>query len=179
MLTSSEILRQMELGHIDIKPFDPKRLNPNSYNLTLGDKLKIYDLDAGQILDPRHPTPTKEIIIDRDRGKVLYPGILYLGTTNEWTRTDRHIACIDGRSSIGRLGIQVHLTAGFGDIGFQGKWTLEINVVHPVLVFPDMEICQIYFEEPTGEIEQTYHGKYFDQQDVMESHMYEDFSKEE
>ena len=81
-----------------------------------------------------------------------------------------------GRSSIGRLGIFVHVTAGFGDVGFSGNWTLELTCVQPVRVYPGMEICQIYYQTTTGEILSQYHGKYQGSRDVVASRIYQELS---
>lgn len=170
MLTGSEIIKRVEDGRITITPFDKNRVNPNSYNLTLFKELKIY---SSNILDMKKEaqTITKEI---PEEGMLLLPGNLYLGRTNEFTACKDLIPCLDGRSSIGRLGINVHATAGFGDIGFEGTWTLEISVIKPVIVYPDVEICQIYYYEPVGDTDIKYSGKYKNQFDIGESRMYQD-----
>ena len=177
MLTGSEIKKQCELGAISIEPFDEKRINPNSYNLRLGDKLKVYKLtdnhDPNIVLDAKANNATIEIEIPDD-GYILEPGVLYLGSTMEYTKCGDFIAGLDGRSSIGRLGICVHLTAGFGDIGFEGTWTLEITVIHPVKIYKGIEICQIYFERPEGDTTIRYHGKYQGQVAPTESRMHSD-----
>lgn len=80
-----------------------------------------------------------------EEGFILEPGKLYLGRTMEYTKTDKFVPMLEGRSSIGRLGISIHSTAGFGDIGFCGYWTLEISCVQPVRIYPGVEICQIYY----------------------------------
>lgn len=179
MLSGLEILRQIqnpELNNIEISGFDIKRLNPNSYNLTLANKLIVY---TNKQLDPKLPNPTDEIIIP-ESGYLLEPGILYLGRTNEFTKTDGFVPVISGRSSIGRLGINIHATAGFGDIGFTGTWTLELFVIHPVIIYPNMEICQIYYERIIGDPTMRYKGKYLNQFDPVSSRMYTDnsFNKE-
>lgn len=180
MLTGKEIIDRVNSGDIYIDGFDKTKVNPNSYNLTLSDKLKVYTLRKymdGTIipLDMAKDNPTEDIYINSN-GIVLEPGILYLGSTNEYTACKNLIPCIDGRSSIARLGICVHVTAGFGDIGFRGKWTLEITVVHPVRIYANCEICQIYYEEPTGNTSIQYNGKYQNQKDTMASKMFEDRS---
>ena len=107
-----------------------------------------------------------DITIPED-GYILMPGTLYLGETVEYTETTGYVPKIDGRSTTGRLGIVIHLTAGFGDNGFKGKWTLEITVTHPVIVYPNMEIGQLYFEEIQGDSSMKYDGKYQNQQGVQ------------
>lgn len=165
ILTGQEILRRLSKDII-INPFDPKKINPNSYNLTLFPELKIY---KGQIIDPKN-LETENIEIPK-HGLVLLPNKLYLGSTNEYTETYNLIPKIDGRSSIGRLGISVHVTAGFGDVGFKGKWTLEIFVIQPVWIYPNIEICQISYYEPYGDI-RNYKGRYQNQLIIQESKLY-------
>lgn len=171
MLTGKEIERKIKSGQIVIDPFDKNKINPNSYNLTLNDTLKIYDNNI--ILDPKRDNKYNELIISPDEGYMLKPGELYIGSTNEYTESNDLIPCLSGRSSIGRLGINVHATAGFGDIGFKGKWTLEIFVVRPVIIYPNMEICQIYFYTPDGDFE-NYNGRYQGQMGPITSRLYKD-----
>ena len=158
MLTANEILRQIKKGNIDITPFDINCLNPNSYNVHLSDKLKVYDNKS--VLDLKTENNNFETITIPSEGIILHPNTLYIGATNEVVSSDKFISAIDGRSSIGRLGIQVHLTAGFGDIGFHGTYTLEITVVQPVRIYPNFEIAQVYFEKPCGKIDFLYNGRY-------------------
>lgn len=152
ILTDSEIIREIEEGGIVIQPFNSTCLGSNSYDLHLGDTLLIYKsaMPAKQVvLDSKENNETLELKIPVE-GKVLYPGTLYLGVTQEYTETGLFVPNIDGKSSIGRLGIQVHITAGRGDIGFKGHWTLEITVVHPVRVYAGMKIAQLTYMEPKG-----------------------------
>lgn len=175
MLTGAEILKNVKSGKIIITPFSEKQLNPNSYNLRLEGKLLEYALDEGGYLDSRKRNPTKSIIIGPN-GYILQPGHFYLGSTIEYTDSGNYIPCISGRSSVARLGIEIHRTAGFGDIGFRGTWTLEITTPVPVKVYQGQEICQIYYESPEGDIPDKfrYHGKYLDQKEVTESKLYLD-----
>ena len=136
MLTGSKIWEEIEKGNICISPFDKKQLNPNSYNVRLGSTLKVYTDD---VLDFNKDNPSKTIESPVD-GFVLQPGELYIGNIVERVSTDKYISAVDGRSSIGRLGILIHATAGFGDIGFDGNYTLEIFCVKPVRIYPDMLI---------------------------------------
>ena len=109
ILSGKEILRHLG-KEIIIEPFDPSRINPNSYNLSLANELLVYEND---LLDMKTPNPTRHITIPPE-GLVLEPGRLYLGRTNEFTRTDKYIPMLEGRSSTGRLGLFIHVTAGFG-----------------------------------------------------------------
>lgn len=179
MLTGESILEKIQNGEIRIEPFNRNQINPNSYNLRLAPTLKTYAFDADETgelvpLDSKRPNKFNILTIPEE-GLVLYPGTLYLGSTIEKTACENLVPCIDGRSSIARLGINIHITAGFGDVGFKGNWTLEITVVHPVIVYPNMEICQIYFEEITGGTGIRYHGKYQNQDGPQESRLYEEY----
>lgn len=156
MLTGSQILEEIEDGHIRITPFDKSKINPNSFNLTLNKTLLVY---KDNILDFKKDNPTNRIIIP-ETGLVLKPNTLYIGRTNERCWTDRFIPQLDGRSSIGRLGITIHVTAGYGDIGWDGTWTLEIMAIHPVRIYPNIEFCQISYHTPYGKTDIHYDGRY-------------------
>lgn len=173
MLTGAEILKKIGSGDIIITNFDENRINPNSYNLTLNKNLKIYKMNDGEVLDIKTKPETIDIEIPEE-GLILQPGELYLGSTNEKTICSSLIPCIDGRSSIGRLGVFTHITAGFGDIGFHGRWTLEITVIKPVRIYPNIEICQIYFYEPIGDASILYNGKYQYQDDATASMLFKE-----
>lgn len=174
ILTGNEIDKQIREGNIIISSYDKSRLNPNSYNLTIGDRLQYYS-DGISILDSRGINPTKEIAIP-ETGYTLWPETLYLACTEEYTWTEKYVPVVDGRSSIGRLGIGVHVTAGFGDIGFSGKWTLEIFVVEPIIVYPNMEIAQIYFHTIEGNNDIKYTGKYQDSTEIVPSKLWKEYA---
>lgn len=174
MLTKSAILEQMRLGNIIIQPFNQAQLNPNSYNVTLNDELVVYDC---KVLDARKQNPVKIIKIPEE-GYVLMPNVLYLGRTNEYTETYNFVPGIDGRSSIGRLGIEIHRTAGFGDVGFKGTWTLEITAVMPVRIYPNEQIGQLYYEEITGK-PTLYNGRYNGQIDATPCRLHKDFDNQQ
>lgn len=173
MLSDSEILKRIDDGDILIYPFDRKRLNPNSYNLCLGTEVIEYDQP---ILDTRKPNRSKSYSIPPE-GMVLWPGRFYLMSTEEWTETRNLVPGIDGRSSVGRLGIAVHITAGFGDVGFSGRWTLEVTAQVPVVVHAGDEICQIYYHTLVGECLEPYHGKYQGSKSTLASMMQKDLDK--
>ena len=170
ILSGKEILKHMG-KEIIITPFDEKRINPNSYNLSLADELLVYEQDE---LDMKKPNPTKQIVIPEE-GLLLEPNRLYLGRTNEFTKTDRYVPMLEGRSSTGRLGLFIHVTAGFGDIGFAGYWTLEIFCVQPVRIYPNVEICQIYYHDIDGEYDLYSSGKNQNNSGIQASLMYKDF----
>ncbi|MBP1743197.1 MAG: dcd [Firmicutes bacterium] len=156
---------------IVIEPFSEKQLNPNSYNLKLHDELLVYDED---VLDMKKQNKVKKIVIPEE-GLLLEPGKLYLGRTVEYTATDNYVPMLEGRSSIGRLGLFIHVTAGFGDVGFKGFWTLEIFCVQPIRIYPGVEICQIYYHSVEGEYDQYCSGKYQNNEGVQPSLLYKDF----
>ena len=156
---------------IIIDPFDESRLNPNSYNLSLHNELLIYTHDS---LDMKHDNPTQKILIPPE-GFILQPGKLYLGRTHEYTRTKNFIPMLEGRSSIGRLGICIHVTAGFGDVGFAGYWTLELFCVQPVRIYAGVQIAQIYYHTISEPYELYTNGKYQNNQDIQASMLYKEF----
>lgn len=146
ILTDSEILKEIKNGNILIKPFKEKCLGSNSYDVHLSRKLAIYD---NSILDAKKHNQIICFNIPDD-GFILIPNKLYLGSTQEYTETHNHVPFIEGKSSIGRLGISIHATAGKGDIGFKGYWTLEITVSQPVRVYAGMPIAQLIYFETKG-----------------------------
>ena len=156
---------------IDISPYDKSQLNPNSYNLRLHNELLVYD---DSVLDMKKENKSSRLIIPEE-GLQLDPGKLYLGRTVEHTRTDKLVPMLEGRSSIGRLGMFVHVTAGFGDVGFNGFWTLEIFVVQPLIIYPNVEVCQIYFHHIDGEYATYKSGKYQNNEGIQASKLYQDF----
>lgn len=171
ILTGSEIKRQVELGNIRISGFDPERVGPNSYNLTLAPELVTY---REYVLDCKIDNQTIPHKLTDD-GLVLEPGIGYLGRTNEVTETSHFVPLLEGRSSFGRLFLNIHATAGFGDIGFKGFWTLELSVTQPLIVYPNMEICQIYFSTIEGAIDLHYKGKYQNNNGIQSSQIWREF----
>lgn len=147
ILTDKSILEAISNNDIVIQPFDKKNLGSNSYDVHLGKIIGTYDK---AVLDAKYHNKLRREEIPRE-GMVLYPGILYLGVTEEYTETHKHIPFLEGKSSTGRLGISIHATAGKGDIGFCNHWTLEISVIQPVRIYAGMPIGQlIYFQPSSG-----------------------------
>ena len=171
MLLSGEEIKKILGGDIIIQPYNPSQLNPNSYNLRLSDELLVYDTD---VLDMKKDNPVRRLTIPPE-GLLLEPNRLYLGRTLEYTRTDRFVPMLEGRSSVGRLGLFVHVTAGFGDVGFAGYWTLEMHCIHPIVIYPGVEICQIYYHTIQGEYQKYDSGKYQNNTGVQPSMLYKDF----
>ena len=143
ILSGNEIKLQHEAGTIVIEPWDEERLNPNSYNVSLAPELMVY---TEACLDPRQDNRTRTITIPEE-GLVLTPGKLYLGRTNEWTETYGLVPKLEGRSSIGRLGLFVR-------------------------IYPNMEIGQLSYHPVCGEVTDTYHGKYQGSREIVASRMY-------
>lgn len=175
MLAEPQIRRAMSEQTIVVTPFHDDQLGPNSIDLHLGRHLLVYE---ERVLDCARWNPTRELVIP-DEGLLLEPDTLYLGVTQEFTRTDFAVPWLDGKSSLGRLGVSVHVTAGRGDIGFAGHWTLEIEVARTrprpwwasfwpwyregVIVYPGMPIAQItYFpiHEPGRRYDRRGNSKY-------------------
>lgn len=175
ILTGLQIEKEWRNGRIEITPFDKKKLNPNSYNLTLENELWVYkdrplDMKKANSLSPVEFPST---------GTLLKPNRVYLARTKERTKTDYYAPMIEGRSSIGRLGIFIHVTAGFGDVGFDGFWTLELHCIEPVVIYPNIEIAQIYFHTIDGDV--TKYGsdgraKYNWNTGVQPSYMYKELT---
>ena len=143
ILSDVSILEAIEKGEIVIEPFRRESLGTNSYDVRLGKYLAVYQDD---VLDARLHNQIREIEIGPE-GYVIQPGILYLGVTEEYTETHNSVPFLEGKSSVGRLGIDIHATAGKGDVGFCNTWTLEISCVQPVRSYAGIPIGQlIYFQ---------------------------------
>lgn len=207
VLSDSSILKELEAGNIIISPFDQKYLNPNSVDLTLAPQFKVYTRNIKKVpsmrylpdwvqlygaytvsgdgyqyeepLDPRQSNPTLEFTIPEE-GYVLQPGEVYLYACNERIGVKNNIrAKVEGKSSLGRLGLFVHVTAGFIDTGFEGSLVLELVATRPIRVYPNMKICQVEFARVEGEILESYDqkagSKYHNQTGVQESKYHENY----
>lgn len=173
ILTDKEIVKRMQENKIVIRPFREKCLGCNSYDVHLGSKLAEY---KDQILDAKKHN-TIEYMDIPEEGMILYPDKFYLGVTEEYTETHAEVPFLEGKSSTGRLGIDIHATAGKGDIGFSNHWTLEISVKLPVRVYAGMPIGQLIFFKVDGEVRTPYteklNAKYNKVSNLpMESRMY-------
>lgn len=180
ILSGSSILYAIESGDIEIDPFNASQVNPASYDLTLGSGVAVYkewvswddradELHKMGVRGPRDGsdlTPMRDRVfdvktepevlewtIDQERGWVLKPGVCYLMHTHERICTKKYVPILDGKSSIGRLFLKVHECAGFGDPGYDGQYTLEVTVQHPLRVYSGMRICQIRFHTIDGQVE--------------------------
>lgn len=171
ILSGPAIAEAIKNGDITVDPFEERHINPASIDLRLGPEVAVYSAWAdeyhrfgenaadasvglaslGTVLDVRDKPSVRKYVMDKERGWVVSPGILYLMHTQERVYTEKYVPVLDGKSSIGRLGLQVHLTAGYGDPGFNGVYTLEVLAVHPIRIFPGMRFCQMRFHTIVGE----------------------------
>ncbi len=172
MILSGEEIRRNLGENIVIDPFDEKNLNPNSYNMSLHDEVLVYE---EIVLDMKKSNRTRRLTIPPG-GIVLEPNRLYLGRTRERTETRNLVPMIEGRSSIGRLGLFVHVTAGFGDVGFCGYWTLEMFAVQPVKIYAGVSICQIFYHTLTGDITEYCSEKYQNNRDIQPSLLFKELN---
>lgn len=170
ILSGREIKRRLGKD-IFIEPYNSGQLGPNSYNLRLHNELMLYE---DQLLDMKQKPNVHSIIIPQE-GLVLEPGVLYLARTVEHTKTTSCVPMLEGRSSIGRLGLFIHITAGFGDVGFCGYWTLEMFCVKPIRIYPNVEICQVFYHTIEGDFDQYSSNKYQNNQGIQPSMLYKDF----
>lgn len=173
MILSGKFISAQLGENIIIDPFREEQLNPNSYNLRLHHELLVYDEQA---LDMKKENKAQKLIIPEE-GLLLEKDKLYLGRTLEYTETHNYVPMLEGRSSIGRLGLFVHITAGFGDVGFAGYWTLEMFCVQPVRIYAGVEICQIFYHTIEGAFDKYKSGKYQHNQGVQPSLLFKDFEK--
>lgn len=170
ILSGDEILSRLG-SDITIDPFEPEQLNPNSYNLTLHDELLVYE---EVVLDVKQPNRYRRMTIPAE-GLILSPNQLYLARTIEHTKTHNLVPMIEGRSSLARLGLFVHVSSGFGDVGFCGYWTLEMFAVQPIRIYPGIKICQIFYHTLEGNIREYASDKYQNNRDIQPSLMYKEF----
>lgn len=209
ILTDTNILTAIKNGTIEIIPFNESQLGSNSYDLTLANEFMVYKplkrtfmqrikdlvnanhksfiskladllLFRDNIeLDSRQKNETQSFVIP-ETGYWLMPNKLYLACTNECTYTKDCVGIIEGKSSIARLGVNIHQTAGYGDVGFKGKWTLEITVTQPTKIYPNMKIAQISFNSTDNSCAVPYgakkSAKYQNQQTPVASKNHENYT---
>ena len=203
------ILESLDNGNIVIAPFNKANLGTNSVDLTLSPRMKTYvngdkwfyenhvqgkpcfsirdensetfhlfGLTKGYFIDCKENNETVEHEIPEE-GFILQPGKLYIASTNEYTETWNAVPKLEGRSSLGRLGLFIHVTAGYGDVGFCGQWTLELVATIPLRIYPNMKICQISYhgisEKPNIDYSKKESAKYSGQMGATASKMHENF----
>ncbi len=174
MIISGQEIQKRINQDIIIQPFNRKHLNVNSYNLSLHCELLVYN---DQELDMKHNNSCTTINIP-EKGLLLEKNKLYLGRTIEYTETYNLVPMLEGRSSIGRLGLFIHITAGFGDVGFRGYWTLEIMAVHPIRIYAGIQICQIFYHTLEGTHTNYVSDKYQDNKEIQPSMLYKELHQE-
>jgi dCTP deaminase len=155
ILSDIKIREAIETREIVIEPYRPECLGTNSYDVHLGKYLALY---KDRVLDAKKHNQVEHFEIPEE-GFVLQPGTLYLGVTEEYTETHNSVPFLEGKSSIGRLGIDIHATAGKGDVGFSNTWTLEISCVQPVRVYAGMPVGQLIYFQVQGGIQNYYNKK--------------------
>ena len=175
ILTGKEIAKQVSKNRITISPFNINNLNPNSYNVELGDYLKVYE--ERDALDSKKPLKTRVVPITND-GILLEPNKVYLGYTKEIIGSDYFVPTLTGRSSTGRLGLFVQITADLVDIGFKGNLTFQLHAVQPLRIYKGMKLGQICFWKPKGKVK-LYNGKYQNSVGPQESKVWKDFENKE
>ena len=156
ILTGNEIMREVYAERIIIKPFSPTCINPNSYDYHLGSTLKRAPL---RIIDRSEKQAWETVRLKQKGRYLLQPGRLYLGHTREVIGSKHYVTSLIGKSSMGRLGLYLQISADLGHQGAIHKWTLELCVVQPVYVYAGMVIGQVSFWKPFGTIRR-YFGKY-------------------
>ncbi|MCX5925523.1 MAG: dCTP deaminase [Candidatus Dependentiae bacterium] len=174
MILSGREIKKRIGSDIHIDPFNDSQLNPNSYNLRLHRELLVYE---SKVLDMKAKHRLKSLVIPEE-GLVLEPGRLYLGRTIEYTKTDNLVPMLEGRSSVGRLGLFIHVTAGFGDVGFNGYWTLEMFCAQPIRIYPGVELCQIFYHTIKGSYDRYESDKYQNNEGIQPSLLYKEFQKQ-
>lgn len=150
VLSDGTILELVDTGRIAVDPWNPAMVQPASIDLRLGDSFRVFHNHRASAIDLRDPPSnlTEEVIVPEGEPFALHPGDFCLGRTLEWVRIpDDIVARIEGKSSLGRLGLIVHATAGFCDPGFEGTLTLELNNLTriPILLRPGLPIAQLSF----------------------------------
>jgi dCTP deaminase len=155
ILTDKGILAAMANGEIVVEPFRAECLGTNSYDVHLGKNMALY---KDRTLDAKKHNLIEEFEIGEE-GILLQPGTLYLGVTEEYTETHKHVPFLEGKSSVGRLGIDIHATAGKGDVGFCNYWTLEISCIQPVRVYAGMPVGQLIYFAVEGGVQNPYNAK--------------------
>ena len=172
MILTGEEIRSRLGSDICITPFKDEHCNPNSVDLTLHNELLVYE---EVVLDVKEPNRFRRLMIPEE-GLILSPGQVYLARTVEYTETKRLVPMIEGRSSLSRLGLFVHGSGGFGNIGFQGHWTIELFTVQPIRIYAGIRICQIAYHEIVGEIGEFCSSKYQNNHEIQPSMMFKEFS---
>lgn len=188
ILSDIDIKKYLDEGKIVINPLeDEKQIQPSSVDLRIGSEFKGFRIISKPYIDPRDDTDLESYMssfsISDDEPFIIHPGEFTLATTHEVVKLPNDIvARVEGRSSMGRLGVTMHVTAGYIDPGFEGKITLEISNIGkmPVALYPGQRVCQIVFETMTTPSEKPYghierNSKYMGQLGPQVSKIKEDY----
>lgn len=183
ILADLDIKEAIKAGKIVIKPYDEKCVQPSTYDLHLENRLLVFDnYETGEI-DVKKKVDVSRVVEIKDEGFVLHPGEFILGSTLEYIEMPKDIAGkLEGKSSLGRLGLIIHATAGYVDPGFKGQLTFEISNISrlPIRIYGGMKAAQICFMKMTREVEIPYGderlgSKYFGQSGPTASMVYKNF----
>lgn len=185
ILSDKDIREGVNSGKLIIEPFDESCLQPATYDLHLDNEFKVFKKNNNILLDPKNPVSDmmEDIHIKDDECFIIHPGDFVLGLIKEKTGVDNcHVGRLEGKSSLGRLGLIIHTTSGFLDPGNRLKLTLELFNAStlPIKLYPNMKIAQIAFERLTSECERPYNteglnSKYYDSEKIDESKIYLNF----
>jgi dCTP deaminase len=186
VLSDRDIRAALEAGEIVIKPYEPKDLQPSSVDLHLDRRFRVFRNNRYPYIDVRAPQPdlTEMISVVDDEPFILHPGEFVLGQTLEWTELPHDlVARLEGKSSLGRLGLLIHSTAGYVDPGWKGNLTLELsNVANlPIALYYGMKIGQISYFKMSSPVDRPYGSaelgsKYQGQSEPTASAFHRDFS---
>lgn len=176
----------VEQGQIKVSPYDPSLVQPSSLDIRLGDNFQLFRNHSHAVIDPKQPMGdiTEKVSVG-DEGIIVHPGEFVLGTSQEtFELANDIVARVEGKSSLGRLGLLIHATAGYIDPGFRGQITLEIsNVANlPIRLYPGMKIGQLSFDNTTTPVDRPYGSvglgsKYQDQVGATPSQIHQNFNK--
>lgn len=186
-MSDKDVLAAIKSGRIKIEPFEEKNIMAIGIDLCLGNEFRLFKMDHKSHIDPSKPESIETTYLVRTENNkpfMIHPGDFILGVTREYIELPDDIAArIDGRSSLGRLGIIVHSTSGHCDPGFAGKLTLEISNIGklPVALYPGMRFCSLIFEQTTTAVERSYKkvGKYLGATEPGVSKISEEFKSRE
>jgi dCTP deaminase len=185
VLSDRDIRAALDAGNVKIRPYDPIDVQPSSVDLHLDHAFRVFRNNRYPFIDVRQPQPdlTELLRIEDDEPFILHPGEFVLGQTLEWVELpDDLVARLEGRSSLGRLGLLIHSTAGYVDPGWKGNLTLELsNVANlPIALYAGMRIGQISFFKMSSPVERPYgspelRSRYQGQSEPTASAYYRDF----
>ncbi len=183
VLSDRTIREEIASGRLVIDPFDDALVQPSSVDLRVANEFRVFRNNRQAFIDPREPEGdlTELVTVADDEPFVLHPGEFVLGSTLERVGIPGDlVARLEGKSSLGRLGLLIHSTAGYIDPGFEGNITLEFSNVAslPVLIRPGMRIGQISFLQMTTPVDKPYSGKYLGQQGPTASRAHQDFERD-